>query len=546
MPNSPKPPFVAGSPRNAGPRPTFQSLDTIRRQLELGLQFHRARRLDDAERAYRQVLAQMPDQPDALNLLGTLYAEKGRITSALPFIERAAARRRNDPAILNNLGLTYFHAARYDDAERVLRKALRVKPDFNDALINLGRTLRNLGRPDEAIECYRRAVRDERRPAALIGLAWALAESGSMDEAVALLRDVLAANPNEVHAYTVLAKIRRFEETDPEPATVETLLAGRTIGTQERIRLHYAAGKIMNDLGRYDRAMEHFTAGKQLEAVDYDPDRHDRFVDRIVETFTPALFDRLANAGDPTDRPIFIVGMPRSGTTLTEQILASHPEIHGAGELTTIRKLASRVRVLAGGAGYPEGTARLEPKSVATLAAVYRDLLAERSPTARRVTDKMPHNFLQLGLIQVLFPNARIVHCRRNPVDTCVSCFMNEFAESHGYSRDLGYLARYYRAYDRLMAHWRTVLRLPMLEFVYEETVTEPESRSRALVEFAGLEWNDRCLDFHRTDRSVQTISLWQVRQPIYDRSIERWRRYETHLGPLLDGLGDLVAHKPA
>jgi hypothetical protein len=193
---------------------------------------------------------------------------------------------------------------------------------------------------------------------------------------------------------------------------------------------------------------------------------------------------------------------------------------------------------------YPEGTARLDAKGVATLAAIYSDLLAERSPTARRVTDKMPHNFLQLGLIQVLFPNARIVHCRRNPVDTCVSCFMNEFAESHGYSRDLGYLARYYRAYDRLMAHWRTVLRLPMLEFVYEETVSEPEARSRALVEFAGLEWNDRCLDFHRTDRSVQTISLWQVRQPIYDRSVERWRRYESHLGPLLEGLGDLVAPK--
>ncbi|MDZ4737304.1 MAG: tetratricopeptide repeat protein [Rhodospirillaceae bacterium] len=541
MPRSPKPPLAINPYSAVAPRPSLAALDAVRRQLELGLQFHRARRLDDAERTYRQVLAQMPDQPDALNLLGTLYAEQGRITSALPFIEQAAARRRNDPAILNNLGLTYFHAARYDDAERVLRKALRIKSDFNDALINLGRTLRNLGKPDEAIECYRRALRGERRPAALIGLAWALAESGSLDEAVAVLRDLLAANPNEVHAYTVLAKVRRFEEADPEPASVEALLAGRTIGTQERVRLHYAAGKIMNDLGRYDRAMEHFIAGKKLESADFDPDAHDRLVDRIIETFTPALFDRLANAGDPTDRPIFIVGMPRSGTTLTEQILASHPDVHGAGELTTIRKLTNRVRDFADGGAYPEGVARLDAAGIAKLAAIYRDLLAERSPTARRVTDKMPHNFLHLGLIQVLFPNSRIVHCRRNPVDTCVSCFMNEFADTHGYSRDLGYLARYYRAYDRLMAHWRTVLRLPMLEFPYEETVAEPEARSRALVEFAGLEWNDHCLDFHRTDRSVQTISLWQVRQPIYGQSVERWRRYERFLGPLLDGLGDLA-----
>ncbi|MEX2201445.1 MAG: tetratricopeptide repeat protein, partial [Dongiaceae bacterium] len=497
-------------------------------------------------RVYRQVLAQMPDQPDALNLLGTLYAEKGRITSALSFIEQAAARRRNDPAILNNLGLTYFHATRYDDAERVLRKALRIKSDFNDALINLGRTLRNLGKPDEAIECYRQALLGERRPAALIGLAWALAESGSLDEAVAVLRDVLKAHPNEIHAYTVLAKVRRFEEADPEPASVEALLAGRTIGTQERVRLHYAAGKIMNDLGRYDRAMEHFIAGKRLESADFDPDQHDRLVDRIVTTFTPALFDRFAGAGDPTDRPIFIVGMPRSGTTLTEQILASHPDVYGAGELTTIRKISGRLRDFAGNEGYPEGAAHLDAPAVARLAAIYRDLLAERSPTARRVTDKMPHNFLHLGLIQILFPNARFVHCRRNPVDTCVSCFMNEFADSHGYSRDLGYLARYYRAYERLMAHWRAVLRLPMLEFAYEETVAEPEARSRALVEFAGLDWDDRCLEFHRTDRSVQTISLWQVRQPIYGRSVERWRRYEPQLGPLLDGLGDLAAHKPA
>jgi tetratricopeptide (TPR) repeat protein len=542
MPRNPQPP-VAGRP-SAHPgasRASPARSGALRAQLELGLDFHRRGRIEDAERVYRQVLAQIPDQPDALNLLGTLYAERRKLTSAIQLIELALARRPKDPAILNNLGLTYVHAGRADDAVRLLRKALRIAPDFIDATINLGRALRMVDRHREAIDCYRRVLRTERRPTALIGLARALAEAGASEEAAALLRRVIAENPGQAFPYIELARNLKFAEADPEPAQVAALLAGSSLSTRERIRLFYAAGKMMNDLGRYEQAFTYYSDAKRLETVPFEADAHDQHVDRLIAAFTPALFDRLAGSGSESDKPLFIVGMPRSGTTLTEQILASHRSVYGAGELQTINALALRSLQRIAGVSVLEAIAALDAATVGELAATYLRALDELAPSALRVTDKMPHNFFHLGLIQLMFPNARVVHCRRDPVDTCVSCYMNEFDERHGYNRDLSDLGRYYRAYDRLMAHWRAVLRLPIHEMVYEDTVADPERQARALVAFAGLDWDDRCLAFHETDRAVLTPSQWQVRQPIYRQSVERWRRYGGALGPLMEALGPLA-----
>jgi hypothetical protein len=255
--------------------------------------------------------------------------------------------------------------------------------------------------------------------------------------------------------------------------------------------------------------------------------------------FTPAFFaERRGVFGSPSDVPVFIVGMQRSGTTLTEQIAASHPQVYGAGELEHIRRIAGMIKI-----GRPESTVRqLTSADSLALAGDYLRKVREIGGDALRIVDKMPHNFQYLGLIAILFPKARIIHCTRDPMDNCVSCFTQSFTGHHGYNTDLRQLGLYYREYRRLMDHWRRVLPIPMLEIDYEEMVADQETQSRRLIDFLGLDWDPACLNFHETDRSVQTASRWQVRQPIYKTSVKRWKDYEKHLGPLKKALGELAA----
>jgi hypothetical protein len=229
--------------------------------------------------------------------------------------------------------------------------------------------------------------------------------------------------------------------------------------------------------------------------------------------------------------------MPRSGTSLAEQILASHPRVRGAGELVDIGKMSTLLPGRLGGEAYPDCLERLDRATARTLAEEYQGSLRQHGGAAERVVDKMPHNYLHLGLIAALFPRSRIVHCRRDPVDTCLSCYFQEFVNPLPYGPDLASLGRYYREYERLMAHYAQVLPLPLFELNYEELTAQQEAVSRRLVEFCGLDWDDRCLRFHETARTVRTSSSLQVRKPMYTSSVGRWKRYEAHLGPLLDAL---------
>ncbi len=235
--------------------------------------------------------------------------------------------------------------------------------------------------------------------------------------------------------------------------------------------------------------------------------------------------------------------MPRSGTTLTEQIIAAHPSAAAAGEIGVPNRIAKSLGFGASDEkAFARRISRLKPREVAALAREGLEMLVRFSKTAERITDKLPHNFELLGLIAMLFPRAKIIHCRRNPLDTCVSCFLTPLSEEHAYTHDLSALGEYYRDYAALMDYWRAVLPMPILDVDYELLVADPEGQSRRLVDFVGLDWNPACLEFHAGGRAIHTISRAQVRQPIYDTSIGRWRRYEKHLGPLRAALGDLVS----
>jgi hypothetical protein len=275
-------------------------------------------------------------------------------------------------------------------------------------------------------------------------------------------------------------------------------------------------------------------AGKRAQ-VSYDEPIAIGLFERIEKVFTPQLIQAKAGGGDPSARPIFVLGMPRSGTTLVEQILASHPLVHGAGELTTLNDVVSEI----GRGHFPEWAASLDGADLARLGQSYLQRVAEKAPNGAHVTDKMPSNYYFVGLIHLAFPNAKIIHTIRDPVDTCVSCFSKLFSAEQNHTYELGELGRYYARYEQLMAHWRQVLPPgSFLDVHYEDVVANLEEEARRIMAYCGLPWDDRCLSFHETDRPVRTASATQVRQPIYKNAVGRWRVYEEFLEPLLTALG--------
>ncbi|HEY4970797.1 MAG TPA: sulfotransferase, partial [Steroidobacteraceae bacterium] len=360
-------------------------------------------------------------------------------------------------------------------------------------------------------------------------------DHGRFDEAEDLLRKALAIDPELPEALASLATLRKMSPADsPWRDAAERVLA-RGLPVSHAINLHHALGKYYDDVDDRDAAFQHHRRGNELAR--HSRLRYDRAEMTQRVTRTLAAFDRdvfaaaLRSGGLGSERPVFVVGMPRSGTSLTEQILASHPEVHGAGELLYWIFAADAERAV---------TAEKRAATIAELGRAYLKGLATQAPDASRVVDKLPVNFRNIGLIHAALPGARFIHLERNPLDTCLSIYFQGFSAAHPYATDFGDLAHYYHEYRRLMAHWRAVLPpQTLLDVRYEGLVDDPEGWSRRMLAHIGLPWDPRCLEFHRTHRPVLTASNWQVRQPISKGSVDRWRRYERFIGPLREALGD-------
>ena len=382
-------------------------------------------------------------------------------------------------------------------------------------------------------------------------LAVALLEMGEMAEAETHFRESLRCNPGSAQVLYALAANGLYTEADPGLDELAVRLADPRVQPQEASRLHAILGHLLDRARRYDDAFHHSREANRLrrelarQAGDaFDPDQHACFVDRLIAVFTPQYFEQVHGLGLESEVPVFVVGMPRSGSSLVEQILSHHPEIAGVGELRDVPHLAASLSERLGGAEqYPECVTHLHATCIQRLGNEYVDRLLELAGPARRIIDKMLSNFLHLGLIATLFPRARVIHCRRDPLDVCVSCFLNQF-RALDFTWNLEDLGRYYRDYERLIGHWRTALPLPMLDVVYEELLRDPEGIIRGMVAFCGLPWDERCLRFYENPRSVRTVSKQQVRQPLYHSSVGRWRLYAAHLAPLQAALG-LGTEKP-
>jgi tetratricopeptide (TPR) repeat protein len=546
--------------------------------LDRALRAHREGKLAMADKLYRRLLDQRPGDFNALNLLGVIRAQQRRFPEAEALLVKAAAANPENPEARNNLGNVRLELGRaaeaadcfrraialrpayaeaqynlgnalcrlemIDAATAAYRAALALRPDYRDALYNLADHLRRIQQPEPAIELLRRLLELHPRDAEAYGLlGTALRQLGRLDEAMAALDKALALNPRLAGIHYIRASTVPVAVTDPQLKVMETLLRQpQGLSDLDRSLLHVALGKAYENLGRYDEAFASLLAGKRLQRrlAPFDEAANAARFESTERVFTPALLAGLAGSGSASELPVLVLGFPRSGTTLVEQILASHPKVHGAGELGFLDHVAANFRAAAvPGFGYPDYMARLTAAERRALGESYVGKLRGLAPAAARITDKLPENYLNIGLVHLTLPRARIIHVKRDPLDTCVSCFGINFSGELRYTSDLGELGRVYRRYLDLMSHWRRLLPPgAMLEIRYEELVDDLEAQARRLIDYCGLAWDPRCIAFHETERSVRTASVIQVRQPLYRSSLQRWRRFEKYLGPLIEALG--------
>jgi tetratricopeptide (TPR) repeat protein len=491
-------------------------------------------RYGDAAKQYRAALALRPDEARLHSNLAHALQCAGDLRGAIAAGRSALALDARLPEAYLHLGNALLALMEVPQAEACYRDGLAVAPDHRALLTAHAMVLRAMGRLNESEASARRALALRRAPDLLALLGNLALDRGRFDEAADCYREALALDPLSPEALVGVARTRRMSAADREWRDAAERALARGLPVAHAANLRHALGKYHEDIDESEAAFAAHAAANALSrkgARVYDQAATHSRVDAIIAAYDRETIEALHAAGSAvdSDRPVFIVGMPRSGTTLTEQILASHPDVYGADELPFWNLAAERVRTSA-----PVQRAA----TIAAFAREYLALLAKRSATSARVIDKLPGNFENLGLIHAALPGARIIHVERDPRDTCLSIFFQGFTSAHAYATDLEDLAHYYREYQRLMRHWHTVLPVgALLEMPYEALVADAETWIRRLLAHVGLPWDARCLDFHRTERAVLTASAWQVRQPLSPASIGRWRRYEAMLGPLLRGL---------
>ena len=499
-----------------------------------------------AQRDYRQALKwfsraveQDPGNSVTHCNLGSALRGLGDNAGAASSYRRAIELSPRQAMFLHNLGELLVEQGEAEDAVECFEQALQIDPRDLRSMLGLGKARNALGGLARAVECYRQAIEiDPGDAQCFIGLGAAYGDHGETDEAVSCLHKAIEINPRAVAAWPVLARNKRFTADYADIKTIESLLSKQDLNDTDRSRLGFSLAKAYEDIGEYDKSMKQVIKAARLKRkqIDYSTSATRKRLERIREVFSPEFFARCADAGAEDQTPVFIIGMPRSGTSLVEQILASHPAVFGAGELDDL----SRVYQSIAGTGdaaradtFPEELVGLDPDRFADLGSEYIRRLRRHSSAATLITDKLRHNFMRVGFIRAILPRARIIHCTREPMDTCLSIFKTDFHRGHLYSYDLAELGVYYRLYLELMAFWRTVLPDFVHDLNYEQLVSEPEQQTRSLLDYCDLPWDDACLDFHRTRRAVRTASSAQVVRPIYRDSVDLWKRYEKYLQPL-------------
>ena len=511
----------------------------------LGTLLQQDNKIDEAEHALRKAIFQNPRYVEAHNNLAMLYSAQKKEVDALRILGDALKFAPSNAQTLIITARIQNRRNNFAAAEQACRLILKDDPDNAEALAILGQILHELDRYDEALEVLEKAVTlNPKNPEALNFYGVALKSVGRLEEAREYILKALEFNSNTFGAYANLNDLVDFSKDvgDKLFQKMDAIFeAAGDKNDEQYLALHFAYAKALDDRGEHERALDHYIIGGTLKRaqLEYNEQETFGFFDAIREAFPKEAFNNRKYEGIPDQRPVFIVGMPRSGSTLIEQIVSSHPDVYGAGEVKYLSRALGQLRDRF--PSLPKFPPMMEKITAAQLDIVGKNYLSAMSNgagEAKRITDKLLTNYFFVGLIHLLFPNARFIHTARDPVDTCLSGFTKLFKDDMPHSYDLGELGRYYRKYQELMKHWEKVLPKGTLKtVVYEDVVADTEKEAKALIKFLGLEWNDKCLEFHKSDRPVKTASVAQVRKPIYKTAVKRWKKYGDGLKPLADAI---------
>jgi tetratricopeptide (TPR) repeat protein len=509
-------------------------------------EYQRAGDLAKAEQACHEILARDPDNPDAFRLLAELAMQRKQFGDAVVFSRRAVELAPNMVAAWLNMASALAEREEFDEAIDAARKAVELEPGLAKPWRIVGDLLTRTGKYEQAIDAFRTGLKKQSdNVGCLAGLGHALKTIGQRNEAIQTYRDWVRMHPSFGEGYWSLANLKNYEFTDAEVKAMHQQIRDPKLPDEPRVHFCFALGKAHEDRAEFDHAFDYYEQGNSARRMKevHDPVELEVIHDRIIDVFTDDFLDKRADLGQPDPAPIFIVGLPRSGSTLIEQILASHSQVDGTRELTGIGQIIHMIDRQT--AAYPEALLDMTADDLRWLGDVYLESTLRHRGGKQFFTDKMPNNFPSVGLIHLILPNAKIIDARRHPLDSCMSSYKQLFFKGQPFTYDLVELGEYYLQYRRMMDHWHQSLPGKVLDIQYEELIADQESQTRRLLEHCGLPWEEACLSFHETERAVFTASSEQVRQPLYRTAVNHWRNYEHRLEAVIDVLAPVLRKLP-
>ncbi len=499
-------------------------------------------RFDEAVASFQKAISLNPDNAETHNNLGNILRNMGQLIEAITHYRKAISCNPNFAKAHCNLGLALNESDQHDEAIASYEQAVSLKPAFAEAHCNLGIALSKKRRLDKAIASLQKAISLKSDYAhAHSNLGNVFRSLGRLDEAVASYEKAISIQPDFAQAHFHLSTARKHHEYNNAIRAMEKLYARSDISSKHKIYIAFGLGKAFEDLNDYNKSSNYLLEGNRLKRMSfqYSIEGHKESFEKIKEVFSPDFFPSHSHTGNPDETPLFILGMPRSGTTLVEQILSSHSQVFGAGELCDLSYMTNIFCSKRTGKKFPEYLSELDDDEFLALGSSYIERIRKHSEASvsKHITDKAPYNYKMIGLIKTILPKAKVIHCMRDPMDNCYSIFKHNFTGEHKYTYELKELGQYYKLYLDLMDHWRNIIPDFIYDFSYEELVSDQDEQTKKLLTYCGLPWEESCLDFHKTKRKVDTASAVQVRRPMYKDSVQLWKKYENQLEPLRKAL---------